>query len=486
MNGPRQRARHPGRDGFLTNGASSRSVVMNLLIMLPLFFINRFGTAGNLAFFGVAYLLALRGCLGVVQALCLMAMVIVGNVALVTRGASFGALKFGLLLLAAGCLMTELRRDGIRLHLTPCYRMLWLFMGVAAILALLIDHHILISINKLVAFGIGFTVIFSISELAAYRRNTLTGWYTSFIVFVVVLAALAFGLGVGFNRHTTLRYAIGLFNGPTYHPQTFGPACALMIVYLVSKQLYCAEAADRKTGLLIALLLVCQVLTSSRTSVLALLIGLTVAVGYRLISSPGEQRVWRSHQAGNRVEILIVFVCVGLVLADLGTGGKIQEQAFSFVLKTFHSDHFDEYRQMGWDRVLYSRKEQVMEMSENIVKHPWMGIGFGISTSERFLSRVSLFSAPTEKGFLPVAVVEETGVIGACFFLLFVLSVYRHLLKRRNGPGLAMLSAMLGANLGEMMFFSFGGHGLLMWVMVGGGMALGATQIPSRSSQMPD
>jgi hypothetical protein len=445
------------------------------LIVAALFIVNRAGLAGNIAFFGVAALLAVRGYEGVARAISLMALVMVGNVFFVTRAEpGFGVMKFGLLLLAVVCVLTELRGLGVRLRERACYQALWVFIIAAALLALIVDSYLLVSLSKLFAFGMGFTLILGLSELAARRKDDLSSWFVPFIGFVVLASGTALALGVGFNAKTTMRFASGLFNGVMYHPQTFGPACALMVVYLFCLGRFTAYKRRWVLKLLTVCLLVCLLLSSSRTGTIALLAGLTVAIVYYLASQRGATLVARLKQSGSGVEIVAIFCCLALVVVDTASQGKLRERVAAFATKTLHTGHYDIYRDRALDRIIFSRKGQVGRMVENIREHPTIGIGFGVSTSARFESRMTLVSAPTEKGFLPLAVVEETGFVGALFFVLFIGAVYRDLIQRRNGPGMAMFSALLGANVGEMMFFSFGGHGLLMWIMVGAGLIMGA------------
>ncbi len=66
-----------------------------------------------------------------------------------------------------------------------------------------------------------------------------------------------------------------------------------------------------------------------------------------------------------------------------------------------------------------SRGSLIDEMWQNITEHPLAGIGFGIGSdpSEMEIERDPVFrlpiGAPIEKGVLPIAVVEELGIIGA-------------------------------------------------------------------------
>ena len=68
---------------------------------------------------------------------------------------------------------------------------------------------------------------------------------------------------------------------------------------------------------------------------------------------------------------------------------------------------------------------------------------------------------------------EETGIIGAFFFVIFLFCMVRYLIVERSLPALGVFATFLGANMGEMMFFSFGGQGGFMWLIVAGAILLG-------------
>jgi hypothetical protein len=101
------------------------------------------------------------------------------------------------------------------------------------------------------------------------------------------------------------------------------------------------------------------------------------------------------------------------------------------------------------------------------------GIGFGTDLSYEFQARATWFTAPTEKSFMPTAVLEETGIVGFCLIYVFIFALLLFLFRTGNMPGLLAFIVMLVLNLGEMMFFSFGGLGSLVWVYISGILIIG-------------
>ncbi|MCB9321712.1 MAG: hypothetical protein H6570_20700 [Lewinellaceae bacterium] len=123
----------------------------------------------------------------------------------------------------------------------------------------------------------------------------------------------------------------------------------------------------------------------------------------------------------------------------------------------------------------YSRLSQILKMTKNITKTPVYGIGFALPSNHKQLGSNIVrdpilnlpVSSPTEKGFLPFAIIEETGIVGSFFFIFIMYFILHKVLNTHNSSvTLVCLSAIL-SNIGEMYFFSFGGMGLIMWLLIG-------------------
>lgn len=78
-----------------------------------------------------------------------------------------------------------------------------------------------------------------------------------------------------------------------------------------------------------------------------------------------------------------------------------------------------------------SRGFLIARMFSNIEEHPFVGIGFGVSSTpeEMNITYDPIFgaplSAPVEKGVLPVAIIEEFGFfLGGSIFALLGLILY--------------------------------------------------------------
>ena len=122
---------------------------------------------------------------------------------------------------------------------------------------------------------------------------------------------------------------------------------------------------------------------------------------------------------------------------------------------------------------MQSREALINQSWELFRSHPITGIGFQVSYSEEFRQKATLLSAPVEKGFLPTAVLEETGILGTSFFVIFLVSFLGYLIGQRNIPATTVFLAVLFTNLGEVQLFALGGPGQLGWILTGAAMILG-------------
>jgi len=119
-----------------------------------------------------------------------------------------------------------------------------------------------------------------------------------------------------------------------------------------------------------------------------------------------------------------------------------------------------------------SRGGQIFDALKLAAEHPLLGYGFGVDPDSEAsmdangsqLAGIPL-SAPVEQGFLPLATIAQIGIVGSLFVFAFLLSVFR-LARVDSGETSALFAAVLGVNLGEMIFYSVGGLGILMWALL--------------------
>jgi hypothetical protein len=138
-----------------------------------------------------------------------------------------------------------------------------------------------------------------------------------------------------------------------------------------------------------------------------------------------------------------------------------------------------------------SRGNQVFDTLGLAEEHPLFGAGFGVneeSESNMGANGAQLLgvplSAPVEQGFLPLASVAQLGIIGSLFVLPVPFLMFGRA-RQESGETAALFAAVLGVNLGEMIFYSVGGLGLFMWILLmlfaaGDVFPLQSLRIPAR------
>jgi hypothetical protein len=76
-------------------------------------------------------------------------------------------------------------------------------------------------------------------------------------------------------------------------------------------------------------------------------------------------------------------------------------------------------------------------------------------------------SASSEKGFMPTAMLEEVGLFGTLLVVLIMLAISIPVLRLGRFPVVWTYFAALLINVGAAVFFSLGGVGFFMWLMIG-------------------
>lgn len=249
------------------------------------------------------------------------------------------------------------------------------------------------------------------------------------------------------------------FQGILGHPQAFGAAMGLLGAWAGSSML----AAKKPSWLIIGLFslsMLMIIMSEARTGALSLIIGLALAV--ITVSILSGQR-FKTLAPGLASKRLLIVMVVGLVILGFTWSGFSERIGDFFVKRTESQSLADAYDA--------SRGGLIDDMLANIEKDPFIGIGFGIGSypDKMIIVRDSVLNLPVsaiiEKGVLPVAILEELGVIGFVIATFWFFTVIR----LSSYGGLASLAVCLTAllqNLGDSMFFSASGMGLILIILV--------------------
>jgi O-antigen ligase len=207
--------------------------------------------------------------------------------------------------------------------------------------------------------------------------------------------------------------------------------------------------------------LVLIVLTRARTAAFATAVALAGVMLSRALSG-------RKFRQASLLRPLLLLSVAAVVLVGVGLAtGKVSKFATDFAFKgTQHENH-------NLGAAFYdSRGGGVVMEWRHFLNRPLLGNGFGVYPDGTFPSGVTRFagipiSAPIEKGFLPTAILEEGGLIGAASLALLILWLARRAWRGTDLRWRAMFVACLAINAGECVFLSPGGIGILDWLLMG-------------------
>lgn len=326
------------------------------------------------------------------------------------------------------------------------------FVAVAAAASVVTSYILSISVLRLLTFLIGsFTVLCAFHQ-SGHKLAQWHDWFTAlFVVVILASAPLMF--------HEVGSWFRGGLQGILNHPQAYGVFLAMAVAYAAGRFLF---GGHRSWWLLaVAVVGVVSLFESqARVGALALFGGLALAVLIQLFRHVVNPVRFRPPKV-----ILALAPFVGTIILIFAAVGYVPGPLHDFVYKYSAPDLAGVFER--------SRGTFIGRSIENFRESPILGIGFGVPSDPEFLRirRNPLLgipvSAPIEKGFAPTALLEENGVVGGFAFLIFLILLLRPVLATESMAPLWLALAGLMVNLGEAVIFSFGGMGMLVWLMLG-------------------
>lgn len=433
------------------------------LIVLALIFRLASTPTANLSYLVLAGY-ALIGRAQAIQALALSWLFTMLNPGLAAEATASSTGRYAVLLGAAASVFVRSRTfhsGGIHVRsVTMNTVLLGLFLVVHSLFfSPIMDVSVLKAVSWTLAMS---TLIAAWLGLSPDERDRLSQQIFVGLIVLMLVSLPLLGLPVG-----RLRNESG-FQGILNHPQAFGPTMALLGAWAMSRMLG-HKPPPWSMVALTGSCLVLVVLSEARTAGLALVLG----VGIAAITAP--------NLAGRSVyEVLpglrskrVYFVGMIALAGTLLAGPMLADQIDHFLSKSGRSqasDLIDAYQN--------SRGRKMDEMWDNIKITSWQGSGFGIASvpAEMDIGRDPILNLPVsasvEKGVLPLAVLEEVGIIG---FVVVAAWIWT-LLRRSSTGGIVPVTVAFTAlllNMGEATLFSPGGVGLLSLVLLGWAFACG-------------
>lgn len=419
---------------------------------------------GNSATANIAFLLiaayAFTGRAGAIQALALSWVFTMLNPALVPEASAASIGRYLVILAAAVSVGWRGLASGVGFSIKRP-SLLTAYLGLLMLVhSLLFSAVVDVSVLKVLSWAVVVLTLLSAWQgLAPEQRLKLFDQLHWGLVWLLLLSLPLLAIpGIGYLRNGTG------FQGLLNHPQAFGPTVALVAV-LVGGRLLGAQKPAWRDFALLALCFVLVILSEARTAGIAMVLGLVGSawLAPRFAGVP-RRRMLQGLQS-KRLQMVVVVFSLGVVIAAPLFSGAIT----SYLFKRSNASSL-------LTAADASRGALVLKMFENIKNTPWTGIGFGIASEPAYMEvqRDPVLGLPlsalVEKGVMPIAVVEELGIIGA----LAIVGWLWVMLRRGARAGVsqfAVLITLLLVNFGESMFFSVGGMGMLLLVLLTGAVS---------------
>lgn len=402
------------------------------------------------AVLGCCIAAALFGPVQAVQALTVATLVAYGNPLIIKASPAEGVLLRLVLLAAIVRLVPTMRSSDLRL-VWP----VWLFSIIEAFSSIQESPAVVISLMKVAELFCGVTAV-----LIAYnhvRPSQLAGLHRWLITLGLTVIALS---GLTLLRPQIALGGDGGLQGLLNQPQALGIFMAPFAAWAIAGVLLMKRRSTRLElwiGLLIGALII---LSKARTAGFGAAVGVMVVMMSRIL---GHRRVG---QAKLGKPILIAVLTCGVLGVLAATTGQVSKVFTDYAYKGSLG------QAQNLNQAFYaSRGGGALGEWNDFLQKPLLGNGFGVYPDGEFPAGVTYFdgipiSAPIEKGFLPTAILQEGGVLGAGLLTLVIVLLSRRAWRNTDLRWRAMFAACLAINAGECVFMSPGGIGMFDWLLL--------------------
>ena len=441
--------------GFTNPSAMTGSLLSKWVLIAPAILLRISGTSLSYAAFALLVVHAARGYSQAIQALFLSWLFISLNNEIFPPVASVELIRVLILGVAALRVILDIFNRRTPAIVSGVTLPLMFFIGLCLVNAIFVSELSVLSFLKAFFFGLmSLCVLGTWSRLGPLREG-LEVWFLKALTAIALLSILLLPLGRGYEVN-----GYG-FQGVLNQPQGFGIMMGLLTTWqlgsMLTKQQFSASQLLR-LGLFAALLY----MSASRTGMLACLLG-TLGAGLIALFSrrPELRRVLASMRRVTLLAIGGTLIILSIIYSQTILQG-LETAVFKGNEDTGFSESFEG-----------SRGGLVDQSMENFREQPFFGSGFALPSYLDSLEIVydPVFglpvSAPIEKGILPVAVLEELGIVGAVCFLWLIFSLVREVARKGQYHMIGLLVSALAINLGEAVLFSPSGFGLLVWLAIG-------------------
>lgn len=340
-----------------------------------------------------------------------------------------------------------------------CYSRMSISVGVFGVLIILhslfVSSLFMVSILKVASWVMVTGTLFSAwAGLTAQKRRNLEEELVSGLLMIMLVSIPIYFMSLGYIRNGTG------FQGILNHPQVFGATMAVLASLAMSNVM--SKAKPSWKSLIVFTVALFFVFSSeARTAGLALFLAVLITSAVAPLAQGKKIRTLFPGLRSKKVSSVIgALVSVSILFTP-----QIADKLDSFISKSGRAGA----ELSVADAYEMSRGDLVEDMLENIKKYPVTGIGFGIASNPE-LMKVDRdpflglpISASIEKGVMPIAVIEELGVPISMLVFIWLLKGIQ--IAAYKGPmSLSLILTVLFINMGEYVFFSPGGMGMLILI----------------------
>lgn len=447
-------------------------IVLEASLAFGLLMVNHTGEVGTAIFFAILIGMCCFSSSAAVKALAIMWIGLTINTAIVPKNLVWTPLRLMLAYVALARFLFDYisLRTARTFFFSPAYLTLIAYCAMMAVCSIASGWFTMIALLKLTNFfGVVTTMLLGGFVIGVQRRDP-GEWFFSVIALTAAVGLLAIALG---EHHNMFGYGkTHHFCGAFSHPNTHALLGSMFVCFLVAVYAYSTYVNRWMTLPVIATWLLFMTWSRSRTSFVAT--GCSLAMLLFFGGHTAKLRGWIRISRLSRLQIFSGFIALSamFLVADVVNQGRLSAGIILFLNKqTDKGDDSDVF--LDADAVLRSRSGLIDLSMRNFRESPIFGIGFQVAKTEQFARTATIFTAPAEKGFLPTAVLEEGGVLGSLFFVIWIATLFGTFLVQRNMPALLVFTAFFSSSITEVTLLSPGGAGSFGWLMVGVGWAFG-------------
>lgn len=328
---------------------------------------------------------------------------------------------------------------------------LFIFCAFSLLFSLINSYAIFVSCAKIIIFFVGASCIYlGFKHTSSISWNS---WFYTFFSAILISSLPLLPLSVGYVKNSSG------FQGILSHPQTYGVYMVVPIMWLTGRWL-----VNKKTSVIFKIIILGGWITifasRARAAILAAVLGILFTVVIAFFKRPSWNK---SLLIMTRKPVFIVIIFL-VIIVMIFPGNIAKEAVENFIYKNPGSIY---------ENIYHSRGFLIKRSWENFKKSPLIGTGFGVASIGQNMGIKRLkfmdipISAPSEKGFLFSALLEEVGIIGTFLFLLFLFKLMEPIVKYGDLPSMWLFACAFFVTFAEMAFFSFGGLGMHIWLCFG-------------------